>query len=79
MWPGTGKKCLQALEGRYAGVDGDNMSRDSMTSNDQHDADRRAYPRHNIDSAAELKVSIGVLGSKPSDAEVVDIRRQWLS
>jgi len=51
------------------------MSSDSMTSNDQHAADRRAYPRHNIDSAVELKVSIGVLGSKPSDAEVVDISR----
>ena len=51
------------------------MSSDSMTSNDQHAADRRAYPRHNIDSTAELKVSIGVLGSKPSEAEVADISR----
>ena len=46
-----------------------------MTINEDDGDDRRAYTRHNIGSTAELKVSIGVLGSKPSEAEVVDISR----
>ena len=46
-----------------------------MTTNGWDDDDRRAYPRHRVGSSAELKVSIGILGSRPSDGDVLDISR----
>jgi len=51
------------------------VSDGAMTGNEQTGADRRAYPRHSVGSAAELKVSIGILGSKPREGEVLDISR----
>ena len=45
------------------------------TSNEMDGPDRRAYPRHNVGPSTELKVSIGILGSRPAEGEVLDISR----
>jgi hypothetical protein len=51
------------------------MRTDAMIGDEQNYEERRAHTRHNVGSAVELKVSIGILGSKPTDGDVLDISR----
>lgn len=46
-----------------------------MVVQDETAAERRAHPRYALGADAGVKVSIGVLGSKPLEGEVLDLSR----